>query len=123
MVLPLDALWFVVLILLMAIFCTAYLMSARVWLALILVVVVIGLALTVVSIIARRRREEAESIIIETEMLEYLKTHGIKGNLSELAEALNITQDDALWLLTSLEEQGTIPPGSIKAFGANLPDT
>jgi predicted RNA-binding Zn-ribbon protein involved in translation (DUF1610 family) len=122
MVLALDALWFGVLILLLVIFCLAYLMSARVWFALMLLVIVVGLALTAVSIITKRRREAAESAIVETEMLKYLKTRGIKGNLSELAEALNITQEDALWFLTSLEEQGAIPTGSTKALAPPPPE-
>ncbi len=123
MVLPLDALWFVVLILLLAIFCTAYLMSARVWWALILVVVVIGLALTIVSMVSNRKRAKVQVASDETMLLEYLKSHGIGGNLSELAASLGIAEDKALKLLLSMEAQGTIPAGSTKAFGTNLANT
>ena len=122
MVLALDVIWFAVLILLLGIFCISPLISVLVFWVLILLVIVVGLALTVVSIIAKRRREEAESTIVETEMLEYLNKHGIKGNLSELAEALDITQEDALWLLTSLEERGAIPTGSTKALAPPPPE-
>lgn len=123
MVLPLDALWFVVLIVLLALFCVAYLMSARLWLVLILVVIVVGLALTIVSIVSSKRREKTQVTSDETRLLEYLKSHGIGGNLSELAASLGIAGDKALKLLLSMEDQGTIPPGSAKAFGACKSDT
>ena len=118
MVLPLDALWFVVLILFLAIFSTAYLMSARVWFALILVVIVAGFALTIVSMV----RAKVQVASDETMLLEYLKSHGIGGNLSELAASLSISEEKALKLLLSMEEQGTIPAGSLKVLGASPPD-
>jgi len=123
MVLALDALWFGVLILLLAIFCLAYLMSVRVWFALILVIIVIGLALTIVSTVSKKRREGAQVASDETMLLEYLKSHGIGGNLSELAQNLGIAEDKALKLLLSMEEQGAIPTGSTEALGASPPDT
>jgi type II secretory pathway pseudopilin PulG len=123
MVLALDALWFGVLILLLAIFCLAYLMSVRVWFALILVIIVVGLALTIVSTVSKKRRAKVQVASDETMLLEYLKSHGIGGNLSELAASLGIAEEKALKLLLSMEEQGTIPAGSTKAFGASPPDT
>jgi ABC-type multidrug transport system fused ATPase/permease subunit len=123
MVLALDALWFGVLILLLAIFCLAYLMSVRVWFALILVIIVVGLALTIVSMVNKRRKEKTRVVSDETMLLEYLKSHGIGGNLSELAQNLGIAEDKALKLLLSMEEQGAIPTGSTKALGASPPDT
>jgi hypothetical protein len=123
MVLALDALWFGVLILLLAIFCLAYLMSVRVWFALILVIIVVGLALTIVSTVSKKRREEAQVASDETMLLEYLKSHGIGGNLSELAQNLGIAEDKALKLLLSMEEQGAILTGSTEALGASPPDT
>ena len=123
MVLALDALWFGVLILLLAIFSLASLMSVRVWFALILVVIVVGLALTIVSMVNKRRKEKTRVVSDETMLLEYLKSHGIGGNLSELAQNLGIAEDKALKLLLSIEEQGAIPTGSTKALGASPPDT
>jgi len=123
MVLALDALWFGVLILLLAIFCLAWLMSVRVWFALLLVVIVVGLALTIVSMVNKRRKEKTRVVSDETMLLEYLKSHGIGGNLSELAQNLGIAEDKALKLLLSIEEQGAIPTGSTKALGASPPDT
>ena len=123
MVLALDALWFGVLILLLAVFCMASLMSVRVWFALILVIIVVGLALTIVSMVNKRRKEKTRVVSDETMLLEYLKSHGIGGNLSELAQNLGIAEDKALKLLLSMEEQGTIPTGSTKALGASPPDT
>jgi Tfp pilus assembly protein PilO len=123
MVLALDALWFGVLILLLAIFCLAWLMSVRVWFALLLVVIVVGLALTIVSMVNKRRKEKTRVVSDETMLLEYLKSHGIGGNLSELAQNLGIAEDKALKLLLSMEEQGAIPTGSTKALGASPPDT
>jgi ABC-type multidrug transport system fused ATPase/permease subunit len=122
MVLALDALWFGVLILLLAVFCMAYLMSVRVWFALILVIIVVGLALTIVSTVSKKRREGTQVASNETMLLEYLKSHGIGGNLSELAQNLDIAEDKALKLLLSMEEQGAIPTGSTKALGASPPD-
>jgi len=123
MVLALDALWFGVLILLLAIFSLASLMSVRVWFALLLVVIVVGLALTIVSMVNKRRKEKTRVVSDETMLLEYLKSHGIGGNLSELAQNLGIAEDKALKLLLSMEEQGAIPTGSTKALGASPPDT
>jgi hypothetical protein len=123
MVLALDALWFGVLILLLAIFSLAWLMSVRVWFALILVIIVVGLALTIVSMVNKRRKEKTRVVSDETMLLEYLKSHGIGGNLSELAQNLGIAEDKALKLLLSMEEQGAIPTGSTKALGASPPDT
>ena len=123
MVLALDALWFGVLILLLAIFSVASLMSVRVWFALILVIIVVGLALTIVSVVNKRRKEKTRVVSDETMLLEYLKSHGIGGNLSELAVGLGIAEDKALKLLLSMEEQGAIPTGSTEALGASPPDT
>jgi putative Mn2+ efflux pump MntP len=123
MVLALDALWLGVLILLLAIFCLAYLMSVRVWLALILVIIVAGFALTIVSMVSNKRRAKVQVASDEIMLLEYLKSHGIGGSLSELAVGLGIAEDKALKLLLSMEEQGTIPTGSTKALGASPPDT
>jgi len=123
MVLALDVLWFVVLIVFLVIFCLAYLMSARVWLALMLVVIVIGLALTVVSVVSKRRREKMPVAGDESMLLEYLKSHGIGGTLSELAASLGMAEDEALKLLLSLEQRGSIPAESAKALTANRPDT
>ena len=58
MVLPLDVVWFAVLILVLAVFCTAFLMSARVFWALILLTIVVGLALTILSMVNKRKREK-----------------------------------------------------------------
>ena len=58
MVLPLDVVWFAVLILVLAVFCLAFLMSARVFWALILLIMVAGLALTIYSIVSKRRRQK-----------------------------------------------------------------
>jgi len=121
MVLALDALWFVILILLLAVFCAAYLMSARIWLVLMLAVIVIGLALTAISVLSKRRREKPVAGD-ETMLLEYLKLHGIGGSLSELAAGSGIAEEKALKLLLSMEKQGTIPPGSAKALGFSPPD-
>jgi len=123
MVLAPGALWFGVLILLLAVFCSAYLMSVRVWFALLLVVIVVGLALTIVSMVNKRRKEKTQVASDETMLLEYLKSHGIGGNLSELAQNLGIAEDKALKLLLSMEEQGAIPTGSTEALGASPPDT
>jgi len=122
MVLALDALWFVILILFLAIFCTAYLISAPVWLSLMLAVIVIGLALTVISILSKRRKEKTLVAGDETMLLEYLKLHGIGGSLSELAASSGIAEEKALKLLLSMEKQGTIPPGSVKALGFSPTD-
>ncbi len=122
MVLALDALWFVILILFLAIFCTAYLMSAPVWLTLMLVIIVIGLALTVISVVSKKRIVKTLVASDETLLLEYLKSHGIGGSLSKLAEGSGIAEEEALKLLLSMEKQGIIPAGSVKALGASPPD-
>lgn len=114
MVLPLDALWLGVLIAFLAVFCTAFLMSPRLWFALILAVIVVGLVLTIVSVVSKRRRKYTELSREETMLLEYLKSHGIGGSLSELASTLDITEEKTLNLLISMEEKGAIPPGSVK---------
>jgi hypothetical protein len=120
MVLALDALWFVILILFLAIFCTAYLMSAPVWLALILAVIVIGLALTAISVVSKRRRDKISVTSNETVLLEYLKSHGIGGSLSELADGSGITEEKVLDLLLLMEKRGTIPEGSVKALVTSM---
>ncbi len=122
MVLALDKLWFVILIVFLAIFCVAYLISAPVWLALMLALIVIGLALTAISIVSKRRRESTPAAKDETMLLEYLKLHGIGGSLSQLAGGLGIAEEKTVNLLLSMERQGTIPKGSAKALGASLPD-
>jgi hypothetical protein len=122
MVLALDAVWFVILILFLAVFCAAYLMSAPIWLALMLVVIVIGLALTIISVLSKRRRDKELVTDDETMLLEYLKSHGIGGSLSKLVAGSGITEEKALKLLISMEKQGAIPPGSVKALGFSPPD-
>ena len=122
MVLALDALWFGVLILLVAVFCAASLMNVYVWFALILVIIVVGLALTAVSMVNKRRREKIQIVSDETMLIEYLKSHGIGGDLSELAVSLGIAEDKALELLLSMENQGTIPAGSAKTLRASPPE-
>ena len=122
MVLPLDGLWFAILILFLAVFSTAPLMSARVFLVLILVIIVVGLALTIVSMVFKRRRAPQDASD-KAMLLEYLKTHGLGGNLLQLAESLGFSEDRTLKLLLSLEGEGAIPPGSSKAFSASPPDT
>jgi methyl coenzyme M reductase subunit C-like uncharacterized protein (methanogenesis marker protein 7) len=122
MILPLDGLWFVILILLLAVFSTAPLISARVFLGLILVIIVVGLTLTIVSIVFKRRRAPQDARD-KAMLLEYLKAHGLGGNLLQLAESLGLSEDRTLKLLLSLEEEGAIPPGSSKAFSASPPDT
>ena len=122
MVLPLDGLWFAILILFLAVFCTAPLMSARVFLVLILVIIVVGLALTIVSMVFKRRRAPQDASD-KAMLLEYLKTHGLGGNLLQLAESLGFSEDRTLKLLLLLEEEGAIPPGSSKVFTARPPNT
>lgn len=122
MVLALDALWFGVLLLLVAVFCTASLMNVYVWFALILVIIIAGLALTAVSVVNKRRREKIQIASDETMLIEYLKSHGIGGNLSELAVSLGIAENRALELLLSMEKRGAIPEGSTKALEASLPE-
>ena len=122
MVLPLDGLWFAILILFLAVFSTAPLMSARVFLVLILVIIVVGLALTIVSMVFKRRRAPQDASD-KAMLLEYLKTHGLGGNLLQLAESLGFSEDRTLKLLLLLEEEGAIPPGSSKVFTARPPNT
>jgi|APFre7841882630_1041343.scaffolds.fasta_scaffold61496_1 uncharacterized membrane protein len=121
MVLPLDALWFVVLILLLAVFCTAPLISVRIFWILILLVIVLGLALTIISVLSRRRRG-AQDAGDENTLLEYLRSHGLGGKLSELAQGLGMPEEKTHRLLLALEERGAIPAGSAKIFTANPPD-
>ena len=119
MALALDSLWFAVLILLLGIFSIASLISVRVFWALILLVIVVGLVLTIVSMVNKKRREKTQVVSDETMLIEYLKSHGIGGDLSELAESLGIAEEKAFNLLLSLEEQGAIPAGSAEALIAN----
>lgn len=112
MVLPLGALWFIVLMLVLTVFCTAFLMSVRLFWGLILAVLVLALALTMMSLFSKRGRERRESLREETALLEYLKSHGIGGQLSELSKSLGIAEEKILKRLRSLEDRGAIPPGS-----------
>jgi len=121
MVLPLDALWFVVLILLLAIFSIAPLINARTFCILILLVIVLGLAFTAVSILSRRRRGAQEAGDANT-LLEYLRSHGLGGKLSELAQSLGMPEEKTYRLLLALEGRGDIPAGSAKLFSASPPD-
>lgn len=115
MVLPLDALWFGVVILVLAVFCIAPLMSARVFWILILLFIVVGLALTVVSMVSRRRKVVVP-VSDEIRLLEYLRAHGIGGSLSEVADSLGLTEEKALELVMSLEAKGKVPAGSWSAL-------
>lgn len=119
MVLKLDALWFGVLILVMAVFCTAPLMSAQVFWALILLFIAGGLALTIVSQVSERRKVLVP-VSDETRLLEYLRAHGITGKLSQAAESLGIAEERALEIMLSLEAKGDIPPGSSKMMWDDL---
>jgi len=115
MVLPLDALWFVILILLLAVFSAAPLFSVRVFWVLILLFIILGLAFTVISILSKRR-QRAQDAGDENTLLEYLRSHGLGGKLSELAQSMGMAEDKTLRLLLSLEERGAIPAGSAKIF-------
>jgi len=119
MVLKLDALWFGVLILVMAAFCTAPLISAQVFWALILLFIAGGLALTIVSQVSERRKVLVP-VSDETRLLEYLRAHGITGKLSQAAESLGIAEERALEIMLSLEAKGDIPPGSSKMMWDDL---
>lgn len=119
MVLKLDALWFGVLILVMAVFCTAPLMNTQVFWALILLFIVGGLALTIVSQVSERKRIRVP-VSDETMLLEYFRAHGISKSLSEAAESLGITEERALELMLSLEAKGDIPAGSSKMLWDDL---
>ena len=119
MVLKLDALWFGVLILVMAVFCTAPLMNAQVFWVLILLFIVGGLALTIVSRVSEGRKVPV-TVSDEIRLLEYLRAHGISGNLSEVAGSLGIVEERALELMLSLEAKGDIPAGSSKMLWDDL---
>jgi hypothetical protein len=119
MVLKLDALWFGVLILVMAVFCTAPLMNAQVFWVLILLFIVGGLALTIVSRVSEGRKVPV-TVSDEIRLLEYLRAHGISGNLSEVADSLGIVEERALELMLSLEAKGDIPAGSSKMLWDGL---
>jgi len=121
MVLPLDALWFVVLILLLAVFSTAPLLSARIFWALILLFIVLGLTLTIVSVLSKRR-QRAQEAGDENMLLEYLRSHGLGGKLSELSRSMGMPEEKTLRLLISLEDRGAIPAGSAKIFTASPSD-
>ncbi|HUV51949.1 MAG TPA: hypothetical protein VMW64_02600 [Dehalococcoidia bacterium] len=119
MVLKLDALWFGVLILVMAAFCTAPLISAQVFWALILLFIAGGLALTIVSQV-NERRKVLVPVSDDTRLLEFLRAHGITGKLSQAAESLGIAEERALEIMLSLEAKGDIPPGSSKMMWDDL---
>ena len=121
MILPLDAIWFLILILLLAVFSTAPFLSVRSFWVLILLFIVLGLALTIISILSKRR-QRAKEAGDENTLLEYLRSHGLGGKLSELAQSLGMPEDKTLRLLLALEEQGAIPAGSAKIFTASPPD-
>jgi hypothetical protein len=123
MVLKLDALWFGVLILVLAVFCTAPLMSAQVFWILILLFIVMGLVLTVISTVSQRRRGIVP-VSDETRLLEYLRAHGIGGSLSEVADSLGMTEERTLELIMALEARGDVPAGSWSALmvGTELSD-
>jgi uncharacterized membrane protein len=121
MVLPLDALWFIILILLLAVFSAAPLLSVRIFWVLILIFIVIGLALTIISIWSKRR-QRAKDAGDENNLLEYLRAHGLGGRLSELARSLGMPEDKTLRLLLALEKRGAIPEGSAKIFTASQVD-
>jgi hypothetical protein len=118
MVLKLDVLWLGVLILVMAVFCTAPLMNAQVFWALILLFIVGGLALTIVSRVNERKKVPVP-VSDEIRLLEYLRAHGISGNLTGVANSLGITEERALELILALEAKGDIPAGSSVALGAD----
>lgn len=119
MVLPLDALWFAVLIILLVVFCTAYLMSVHIFWTLTIVFIVTALVLTIVSTFTKNRKEKAQLANYSAILLEYLKSHGISGDISKLVKDLGISEDEVLKILLSMEKRGTIPSGSTKAFIAN----
>lgn len=119
MVLKLDVLWFGILILVMAVFCTAPLMNAQVFWALILFFIVMGLVLTIVSRVSERRKIPV-LVGDEIRLLEYLRAHGISGNLSAVADSLGIAEERVLELVLSLEAKGDIPAGSGKMMWDDL---
>jgi len=117
MVLPLASVWFAVLILLLAIICTARYISAPVFWALLILVIATGLTLAIISTINKRRqaRQDARDGGM---LLEYLRSHGLGGNLSELSKSLGMSEERTQRLLGLLEEQGAIPKGSAHLFMA-----
>lgn len=121
MILPFDVLWFVILVLLMAVFSTAFLMNAHIFWALILLFIVLGIALSLVSMVSKRKTATHDSNE-ENVLLEYLKSHGLGGNLLEIAQNLGLDKEKISKLLMSLEQHGAIPAGSSKAFSINQSD-
>jgi len=121
-ILPLDVIWFVILILLLAVFSTAPFLSVRIFWVLILLFIIFGLALTIISILSKRR-QRAKEAGDENTLLEYLRSHGLGGKLSELAQGLGMPEEKTLRLLLALEERGDIPTGSAKIFTANPQDS
>jgi len=119
--LPLNVIWFVGLILVLAVFSIAYLISVRLFWVLILSIIVVGLALTVVSILGKRRLA-AQEAAQRAALLDYLKSRGIGGNLPEIANNLGLTEEKTIKILLTLEKQGVIPPESSKAFASGKPD-
>lgn len=115
MALPLDAIWLAVLLLILAIFCIAYLISPNLFGVLILVAISIGLIFTPIALFKKRQQRKRHAKE-EGILLEYLRSHGIGGELSEIAERLGLTQEKASKLLLSLEEQGLIPSGSARGM-------
>jgi len=117
MVLSLESIWFAVLILILAVICTARYMSAPVFWAVLILIIAIGLTLAIVSTINKRRqaRQDASD---EGMLLEYLRSHGLGGNLSELSKSLSMSEAKTQRLLGLLEEQGAIPKGSTHLFMA-----
>jgi len=116
-VLPLDSIWFAVLIMILAVICTAHYMSAPVFWALLILIIVVGLTLAIISMMNKRRqaRQDASD---EGMLLEYLHSHGLGGNLSELSVSLSMSEEKTLRLLGLLEEHGAIPKGSAHSFTA-----
>jgi hypothetical protein len=117
MVLPLDSLWLAVLIMILTIICTAHYMSAPVFWALLILIIVVGLTLAILSTMNKRRqaRQDASD---EGVLLEYLRSHGLGGNLSELSKSLSMSEEKTQRLLGLLEGQGAIPKGSAHSFTA-----
>lgn len=116
MVIPLNVLWLGVLISVLAVFCTAPLMSAQTFWILILLFIVAGLALTIVSLMSQRRRR-LEPVAVDTRVLEYLRAHGIAGSQSEIAQSLGIAEEGVLEAILRLEAKGDIPAGSSRVLG------
>jgi hypothetical protein len=116
MVIPLNVLWLAVLISVLAVFCTAPLMSVQTFWILILLFIIAGLALTFVSLMNQRRRRQ-EPVAVETRVLEYLRAHGIAGSPSEIAESLGIAEEGVAEAILRLEAKGDIPAGSSRVLG------